>query len=163
MFCSHCGLALRAGSKFCASCGVKVSVQESQSSYRLTRSEVFDWLREDGDDLDDNCFSFILDVGENRSQLTWVHVGESSDGEPGSGKVTIWSRYGTSDEVTLDEAVYVVEDSNFGMRQVGSMYVIHTIAHIEDFNSLAGLARLVLWVALAADRCEERLLGTDEY
>jgi hypothetical protein len=158
--CSSCGANLKAGAKFCPSCGNKVEVQVIGSG--LTLSSVIDHLRKEADELDNGVFKALFPMGDERSQLVFVLASEDADGDADLDDLTIWSNFAPARKVTAKKVIEM-DGWGFGITQIGDLLAVQTSIRPWQLVNLKAFDWILERVALVADHYERTSLGSDDY
>jgi len=158
--CDKCGSTVKGGAKFCPSCGSKVAVAKAGSG--VTLSSVIEYLREQGEELDNGIVKLLAPLGEERSQLVFVLPLEDEDGESEFDDLRIWSNFATVKEVALKKVIEL-DPLGFGFLKLGDFFAIQTTIRPWQLKDFQALEALLFRVAAVADHLERSLLGSDAY
>jgi hypothetical protein len=121
-----------------------------------TQKEVISYLTKDmkAEDIGDSRFKLLYDMGNSRSQLVFVFVGEVG--------MTVVSPFAKTEDVTPKQALNASQDFGLGIGIFDELYVIKTIVPLADLDESEIHTSFDL-VGSIADELEEALVGGDAF
>ena len=135
---------------------------EAKVGSGVTLSAVIDYLRKEGEELDNGVFKVLISIGENRSQLVFVLPSEDDDGDADFDDLRIWSNFAGVDEVALKKLLEV-DGWGFGFQELGDFFAVQMAIRPWQLRDMDALDQVLIRLAAVADEYERTLIGTDDY
>ena len=160
--CSQCEKEIKSGAKFCAFCGKPAPQKTQSSTTHLTTTEVYEWLADQGSEIDEDLYFVERPVNE-RTQGVLVFVSVDDDGDTAYDSVHMWSSF-ASTKVNSKRALDAVTSlASWGMIVRGDDLQLRNLLFVESLTSIHDFERYVDWLAIQADKIEETLTGKDTF
>jgi hypothetical protein len=121
-----------------------------------TQKEVISYIKKNlhADEISDSQFKLVYDMGNSRSQIVFVIVGEYG--------MTILSPFAKTEDVTPKQALNASQDFGLGIGLDGETYVVKTIVPLADLDESEIHTGFDLVTGIA-DELEQALVGGDAF